>query len=69
MLIYECHNRGQFNDSLHYGPGFDCHDYANMPFLECYLYSLVAAWAIGAEVEIFTVSYELNLREFERFYS
>lgn len=49
LVIYECHNRGQFNDSLHYGPGFDCHDYANMPFLECYLYSVVAAWAIGAE--------------------
>lgn len=51
LLIYECHNRGQFNDSVHYGPGFDCHDYANMPFLECYFYSVVAAWAVGAEVK------------------
>ena len=50
LVIYECHNRGQFNYSVHYGPGFDCHDYANMPFLECYGYSVVAVWAVGAEV-------------------
>ena len=50
LLIYECHNRGQFNDS-HYGAGYDCHDYANMPpILECYLYNIVAAWAVGAKV-------------------
>ncbi|KAL9987415.1 hypothetical protein ACROYT_G001716 [Oculina patagonica] len=49
LVIYECHNRGQFNDSVHYGPGFDCHDYANMPFGECYFYSIVGVWAVGAQ--------------------
>lgn len=59
LVIYECHNRGQFNDSFHYGPGFDCHDYANMPFLECYVYSLVAVWAVGAEVKCLAAWVEL----------
>ncbi|XP_078372318.1 DBH-like monooxygenase protein 1 homolog isoform X1 [Oculina patagonica] len=49
LVIYECHNRGQFNDSVHYGPGFDCQDYANMPFAECYFYSVVGVWAVGAQ--------------------
>ncbi|KAL9952237.1 hypothetical protein ACROYT_G039460 [Oculina patagonica] len=49
LVIYECHNRGQFNDSVHYGPGYDCNDYANMPFLQCYFYSIVGIWAVGGQ--------------------
>ncbi|KAJ7371681.1 DBH-like monooxygenase protein 1 [Desmophyllum pertusum] len=45
LLVYEC--PGNYNDS-HYGPGFECHD-RNMPFLDCYSKSIVAAWGIGGE--------------------
>lgn len=48
LLVYECH--GKINDSLLYGPGFDCYATANMPLKDCYSYGVVAAWAVGGKV-------------------
>ena len=53
MLVYECY--GNFNES-HYGPGYNCRDQANMPFLHCYGYSIAAVWAVGGEVGNCTLS-------------
>lgn len=45
LLVYECH--GNFSNATLYGPGFDCHETANMPLRHCYGYSVVGAWAVG----------------------
>jgi len=49
LLVYECH--GNYNNS-HFGVGFDCLDFANMPLLQCYMVtpSLIAAWGVGGQV-------------------
>lgn len=48
LVVYECH--GNYNNS-HFGVGFDCLDFANMPLLQCYMVtpSLIAAWGVGGQ--------------------
>lgn len=67
LLVYECH--GKINDSLLYGPGFDCYATANMPLKDCYSYGVVAAWAVGGKVGVgfYKFNFSRKLRSYIKF--